>query len=158
MESQSRLPVSRDTATGLLYILIGGATAVGSLSYRLGTATRPGPGSFPFALGLLLAVLGLIVLIGDLRKRPELRQRIEEMHWRAPLFLVIAVSAFGLLISRFGVVAAVAALTLLGALASRQSRWGGTLICTLSFCIVSIVLFVWALGVHLPIAPFLIGR
>jgi hypothetical protein len=124
----------------------------------MGTATRPGPGSFPFALGLLLAILGLIVLIADLRKRPDLRTRIDALHWRGPLLLTVAISAFSLLITQLGVVVAVATLTLVGALASRESRWRGTLVCIVLFCVASVALFVWALGVHLPVAPFLIGR
>ena len=154
----SNLRIPRDTAAGLLYFLIGGGTAIASLSYRLGTTTQPGPGFFPLALGLLLAVLGLVVLIGDLRKQPDLRARIEGLDWRGPFFVVAAVLAFGLLLKTFGVIVAVAALSLLGSFASHESRWRGTLVITVLFCIASIVLFVWGLKVQLPIAPFLIGR
>ncbi len=154
----SNLQIPRDTVAGLLYVLIGGGTAIGSFSYRLGTTTQPGPGFFPLALGLMLVVLGLIVLIGDLRKQPDLRARIEGLHWRGPVFVVLAVLSFGLLLKTFGVIVAVAALSLLGSFASQESRWRGTVVITAVFCITSVVLFVWGLKVQLPIAPFLIGR
>ena len=53
----------KDFVAGLLLILIGLAFAVGATDYSFGTAVRPGPGYFPFGLGIILALLGIVVLL-----------------------------------------------------------------------------------------------
>lgn len=44
-------------------LLIGVATALGSLEYSLGTMGRMGPGYFPLLLGILLAVIGILIVV-----------------------------------------------------------------------------------------------
>ena len=48
----------KDFFSGLLFMGAGVAFAWGASSYTLGTGARMGPGYFPLALGVLLAVLG----------------------------------------------------------------------------------------------------
>lgn len=44
-------------------LLIGVATALGSLKYSMGTLARMGPGYFPLLLGILLALVGILLAI-----------------------------------------------------------------------------------------------
>lgn len=44
-------------------LLIGVATALGSLDYSMGTMARMGPGYFPLLLGLLLALIGVLIAV-----------------------------------------------------------------------------------------------
>jgi len=44
-------------------IVIGAATALGSLQYQMGTLARMGPGYFPLLLGALLVAIGLLVAV-----------------------------------------------------------------------------------------------
>lgn len=44
-------------------LLIGVATALGSLGYGTGTLARMGPGYFPLLLGILLALIGILIAI-----------------------------------------------------------------------------------------------
>ena len=53
-----------DFWSGVVFLVVGVAFAVGSTEYRMGTSARPGPGYFPLGLGVLLALVGLIVLVG----------------------------------------------------------------------------------------------
>lgn len=48
--------------SGLVLVLIGGLTIVGSLNYKIGTLARMGPGYFPLIIGVIIAVLGLMLL------------------------------------------------------------------------------------------------
>ena len=42
----------RDFFSGLLLIFVGAAFAIGATGYNFGAAVRPGPGYFPFGLGI----------------------------------------------------------------------------------------------------------
>ncbi len=44
-------------------LLIGVATALGSLDYGMGTMARMGPGYFPLLLGILLALIGILIAV-----------------------------------------------------------------------------------------------
>jgi len=44
-------------------LLIGAATAAGSLQYQMGTLARMGPGYFPLLLGGLLVAIGLLMAV-----------------------------------------------------------------------------------------------
>lgn len=153
----SRHLISRDTVAGFLYIAIGAAAAIGATFYRLGSGTRPGPGFFPFILGLILVGLGAIILVGDLRKNPEVRASLSLFELRGPFFVLTSVLAFALLITKLGVIVAVAVMTLIGALACRESTWRASIVCAVIFGVTSVVLFRWALSVYLPTAPFILG-
>jgi hypothetical protein len=51
-----------------MFIIFGGLAAWLSTSYNMGTGARMGPGYFPFWLGAILAVLGIIILLKAIGK------------------------------------------------------------------------------------------
>ena len=73
----------KDFWSGLMFVGVGVAFAVGSLDYSFGNSARPGPGYFPFGLGVLSkflepqigAVLGKILILAliilFIQKRPQ---------------------------------------------------------------------------------------
>ena len=48
----------KDFFSGLMFMGVGVAFAWGASSYTIGNGARMGPGYFPLALGVLLAILG----------------------------------------------------------------------------------------------------
>jgi len=60
---------NRDYYAGSLMLVIGAVTVWQGAGYRFGSLTRMGPGFFPVALGVLLALLGIAIAIGAVRKR-----------------------------------------------------------------------------------------
>jgi hypothetical protein len=46
-----------------MYMVIGLFFAIVARQYQYGTAAKMGPGYFPFWLGVLMALIGLLVLI-----------------------------------------------------------------------------------------------
>ena len=62
--------------SGLMFVAVGLGFAWGATEYSFGTSARPGPGYFPFGLGILMAVLGGAVL-GAMR---ELGGSSEDYH------------------------------------------------------------------------------
>lgn len=156
MNWRSRIRNSSDFITGFLFIAIGISASWGATFYRMGDISRLGPGYFPFCLGVLLAFVGLIVALGSLDGEKEARS---DGRWnlRGLFFVLCSVLAFGILLRGLGVVVAVAALVAIAALASPRSRLVSVLFMMGLFSVGSVVLFVWGLGVRLPVMPFLLG-
>ena len=57
-----KIKSQKDFWSGLMFVATGLGFAAGATNYSFGTSARPGPGYFPFGLGILLAILGVIVL------------------------------------------------------------------------------------------------
>ncbi|WP_414475887.1 tripartite tricarboxylate transporter TctB family protein [Microvirga sp. M2] len=146
----------KDFASGLLYIILGVAFAVASYGYRMGTASRMGPGYFPFWLGVLMAIIGIMVAFGAIRLHAE-PQKME--HWALrPLFIILAsVLVFGLLLGTLGLVLSTVALIIGSSLASHEFTWRATLINTLVLIVFSLVVFVYALNLQFPVWPTFIA-
>jgi hypothetical protein len=111
-----RISKPKDAIAGSIFLAVGGAAWLGSHDFRIGTATRMGPGYFPQCLGLVLVVLGAISVLralGTSDSEPGVPRAV------TPLLLILAgVIGFYLLIDRAGLVAAIC--VLLGFACARQ--------------------------------------
>ena len=89
-----KIKSQRDFVSGLLFLVVGVAFAWGATEYSFGTSARPGPGYFPFGLGILLALLGALVLFKALTLESEGGDPIGDIAWR-PLLIIVAAVAVG---------------------------------------------------------------
>ena len=145
----------KDFWSGLLFLGVGGAVVLLARNYQLGTALKMGPGYFPTALGGLLALVGLIAVARSFI-RPG--TAIEPFHWKLLLMVLGATLLFGVLVRNAGLIAAVAVLVLMGASASVYFRWRVAIALTVGLVIFSVVVFVKALGLPMPlVGPWLGG-
>jgi putative tricarboxylic transport membrane protein len=62
----------RERVASVLFLAASGLYLVGSLTFPLGSAARPGPGFFPAGIGVFLCAVALLVLIAAFRARPAL--------------------------------------------------------------------------------------
>jgi hypothetical protein len=146
----------KDFAAGLLYMAVGTAFAVASWGYRMGTASRMGPGYFPFWLGIMMAVIGALVLFGALRAHAE-PETVERWALK-PLFVIVAsVVVFGLLLTTAGLVVSVVALVIGSSLASHEFTWRATLLNTVVLVGFALIVFVYGLGLQFPVWPAFVG-
>ena len=147
-----RITNQKDFAAGVIYLVAGAGFGLGALNYKIGEAARMGPGWFPFWVGLLLALLGLVVAARALRpaagsdplKRPDLRA----MAW-----ILGAVVLFGLLLQPFGLVLTLAVLVIVSSLASHEFRWKGALVNTVLLILFSTVVFIRGIHLQIPLWP-----
>lgn len=109
----------RDIAGGLLVAAFGAAAGLYSLAhYRLGTVTSMGPGMFPTALGVLLALGGLgIALGGATRRGYPVDARI-----LTPVIILVSISVFALMIEPFGLIPSVFSASVIACLAELRVR------------------------------------
>lgn len=138
----------KDFWSGLLFLGFGGAVVLLARNYQLGSALKMGPGYFPTALGGLLALVGLIAIVRSFL-RPG--TPIDPFHWKPLLIVLGATLLFGVLVRNAGLIAAVAVLVLMGASASVYFRWRAAMALTVGLVIFSVVIFVKALGLPMPL-------
>lgn len=106
---------------GVLALLaIGAGFGLGAVFWLdLGTPRRMGPGFFPMLVGLLLVVLGLIVLIQNLR----LPLKAEAPEWAGLATVIGSVASFAFVSDALGVIPGTALAVLIGSLATRDLGW-----------------------------------
>ena len=109
----------RDVIAGAVLVAFGLWFAWYALAhYGRGTVAKVGEGMFPAGLGILLAILGSIVAFSAL-----LRQRAKsELSVRAPLFVLLGIAGFALLVKPFGMIPAIVALVVLSCLANTHEK------------------------------------
>jgi hypothetical protein len=144
----------RDFYAGLLFVAFGIAALVFAQSYALGSAARMGPGYFPRLLGVLLVGLGALQSLFSLRPGTELQP---DWHWRPLFILLLSVCLFILITPWFGFVVAAIALVFVSSMASREFRWRQALIVGAIQGTAAAALFVYGLGLPLPVWPRFIG-
>ncbi len=106
-----RVRAQADFWSGILFAALGVAVMVLARNYRLGSAARMGPGYFPTLLGALMAFLGLTLLVPSFLRDG---MRVPRLHLRTLATVLLGIAAFGLALEYLGLVAAVAALVLIG--------------------------------------------
>jgi hypothetical protein len=139
----------KDILAGSIFILFGGAFALVSLTYEVGTPLRMGPGYFPLVLGGVLAVLGIaIVGKGFLAGEGE---SLGPIPWVALGLIVASVIFFGVTVRGLGMVPSLLVTTLLAAFAGHGTgiRWAVAIAAGLTALCVGI--FVFALQLRLPL-------
>lgn len=146
----------KNFASGLLYIAVGLAFAVGATSYRMGDAARMGPGYFPFALGLLLACIGAIVLAGSLRPHAP-PEHLPRFHLKTLAWILGSVVLFGLLLVPLGLVGSLIVLVFVSSMASHEFGWKGALVNAFVLLAICAGAFVYGLGLQLPMWPAFMG-
>jgi putative tricarboxylic transport membrane protein len=113
-----------------------------------------GPGTLPKGLAVLLGVLGAMLALASLLKGGI---SLERLTLRGPLLILGALVIFGLAVRPFGLVVAGPLAIVVGGFASSEVRWGETLLFGVLMTAFCIGLFKFALGLPIPLAPWLLG-
>lgn len=142
--------VSVDVFAGSLFCLFGAATVWFALRLGFGTAGRLGPGAFPTLLGYGLILTGLAVALrGFLRAGAA----IERIAWRPLVAILGGLIVFGLMVPRLGLVIATILAAVIARLGQRPVKAVETAILAVSLAVFVAAVFVWALGVSIPVWP-----
>lgn len=140
----------RDFCAGLIFLFFGALAAYIARDYPMGSAVRMGPGYFPYLLGILLALLGVVICIKSLLIHGEC---IESANLRALLLVLGAVGVFAGMIESAGIVIATALLVGVGAAASPESRLHEVAILIVFLLALAVGVFTYALGLPFKIFP-----
>jgi hypothetical protein len=118
----------QNLAAGLMFTIVGAAFAIGAQEYEMGSAGRMGPAYFPYMLGIILAIIGILITLQSFGSKPQEGQEIGKIAWRPLTFVIGANLLFGLLlgglpsmgIPAMGLIVAIIGLTFVAMLASQD--------------------------------------
>ena len=152
-----KIKSQRDFWAGLMFVAIGLGFAWGALNYRFGTSAQPGPGYFPFGLGILLALLGAFTLFESLTIDTDDGEPVHAVAWKPMVVIIGAIVLFGLLLPRLGLIIALPVLVVSSALAGDEFHWGEAMLNALILTVASWAIFSWGLSLPLPLWPAFIA-
>ena len=142
----------RDFGAGIMYMVIGLFFAIVATNYSMGTAAKMGPGYFPFYLGILMFLLGVLVAVKAFSAKAAI-ESIPKFNWRIIAQITGAVVLYGLLLPRLGFLIAVVVLVFVAASASKEFTWKGTAINAAFLVTFTYSVFVLGLKLQFPLFP-----
>ncbi len=148
-----KIKSQKDFWSGLMFVAIGVAFAWGATEYSFGNSARPGPGYFPFGLGVLMALLGGAVLFKALTIESHDGDPIGAFAWRPLAIIIGSVVLFGFLLPRAGMLISLPILVIGSSLASDEFTWKGSILNAVILTLLSWVVFVKGLSLTIPLLP-----
>jgi hypothetical protein len=140
----------KDLLAGLIFIGFGLAFGYATLGYEIGTALRMGPGYFPIVLAGLLVLLGVIITVQSFASGPDATP-VGGVPWLALVLILGSIVFFGLTVRGLGLAPALFVTTFLSAYASERTGVVGALVMAAGLVAISLLIFVWALGLPLRV-------
>lgn len=152
-----KIKSQRDFWSGLMFIVVGLGFAWGATTYSFGSSARPGPGYFPFGLGILQAALGAVVLFKALTIETDDGDPVGAFAWKPLCYIVGCVAVFGWALPHLGMWIALPLLVVTAALAGDEFHWGEALANAAILTAGSWVIFIWGLNLTIPLKPWFMG-
>lgn len=158
-ETPLKIGHQKDFWSGVMFLCVGLGFAIGATNYNLGASARPGPGYFPLGLGALLACFGAVIALNALRPSDQKAEetRFGAVAWKPLLVIVASIAIFGATLPRLGLAISLPLLVLIISLAGDEFSWKGVVINALVLTIGSWAVFVYGLGLVIPVWPTFLG-
>lgn len=115
-----------------------------------GTMAQMGPGYLPRVVCGLLILLGLVIGLSALRRDAV---AIDPVKLRPVLVITLSIVGFAYAATHLGFVIASLFLVMAGSLADPGSRWRTTLLLAVGLTAFGAIVFVYGLGVQVPLWP-----
>lgn len=154
MDGDNKLVLgNKDFLAGLVFLAFGlAAMHIADRDYPMGTLVRMGPGDFPAALGLILALFGVYLAARGLGW-PRKDEAPVAWDWRPVGCIVASMFLFGFLLPRLGLMSALAAMFVVAALGGWEFRWREVLALTAVMTAFAVGVFVYLLKLPFQLAP-----
>ncbi len=140
----------KNLLAGLIFVGFGLAFGYAASNYPIGTALRMGPGYFPIILAVIMVVLGTIIVVQSFREGTD-EIALGAIPWRGLVLLIGALVFFGLTVRGLGLLPSLFVTVFLAGFASRSNGFLGALVLAAGLTALCMVIFVWALGLPLPL-------
>ncbi|GAB2461999.1 tripartite tricarboxylate transporter TctB family protein [Comamonas humi] len=152
---------NKDYYGGALLVIVGASAAYASQGYHIGSLEHMGPGYFPCAVGVLLALCGLLLVLSGRKPPGGARQEaalVGHNHdipdFRGAACIILGTVAFYFLGEYFGLLPATFAIVFISALGDRSNSVWQALLLSAAMMVVAVVIFWWALQVQMPLIKF----
>lgn len=144
-----KIRAEKDFYAGLLYVVLAAAFLWFGREYRMGVASRMGPGYFPITLAWVLGCFGAVSIVRSFFSDGS---KLGELAWKPLLCITAGSLAFGLLVIPGGLILALPLLVIISAMGSAESVYDAkALLVLVGLCLFCILVFVKGLGVPMPI-------
>jgi Tripartite tricarboxylate transporter TctB family len=161
MEQGVNIKSQKDFFSGLMFLVVGGAFAIGAYSYGMGDGARMGPGYFPRLLGIILAVLGSVIIFKALTIATADGEKLGKWAWKPLAYVLGANLAFGVLLGglpsiklpAMGLIAGIYALTIIASFAGDRVKMKEVLILATILAVGSYLAFIVLLKLQIPVWP-----
>ena len=140
----------RDVAAGLFLLAFGAVIVTGATGLRIGTPTRMGAGFLPLALGLLLALVGLVLTVQGARSA-DLLPKIVSL--RPLVALILAFLVFALMVEEAGLALSTFVVVIVSGFATPGRKWRETVLYAALLALFAVLLFVVLLKLPLTVWP-----
>ncbi len=148
-----KIKSQRDFWSGLIFIAVGIGFAWGATNYSFGSSARPGPGYFPFGLGVLMAILGAVVLFGALTIETDDGDKVGAFAWKPLLIITASIMVFGALLPWLGMIATLPILVVMSAMAGDEFHLKEALVNAAILTVSSWLIFIKGLALVIPMWP-----
>jgi hypothetical protein len=148
-----KIKSQRDFWAGLMFVVTGVAFAWGATFYSFGSSARPGPGYFPFGLGIILAALGAFTVFEAVTIETDNGEPVGGFAWKPLITILAAVLVFGLLLPRLGMALTIPVLVFVSSLAGDEFHWRDALINSVVLTVGSWAIFILGLKLVIPLWP-----
>lgn len=147
---------NKDYYGGALMVLIGGSAAYAAQSYNIGSLAHMGPGYFPFVVGILLAITGVLIALTANKKGAGggaalVGHNHDIPDFRGAACIILGTVAFYFCGEYLGLLPATFAIVFICALGDRSNSLMACFVLAMSMMIVVVVIFWWALQVQMPL-------
>lgn len=144
----------KDFWTGALFISFGLAFLLIVQDYPMGSARRMGPAYFPTILSIGLILIGLATTV---RSFLASGTAVGTFALKPMALVALGTVMFGVLVRDAGIVAAVVTLVAISASASTRFTWRMALLLAALLATFCVLVFVYGLGLPMPIIGSLLG-
>jgi hypothetical protein len=146
----------RDFGAGVMYIVVGIFFSSIATHYRMGTTAQMGPGYFPFWLGALLSLIGLILTFSSISKKTN-AEKIPKCDFKIVLWITGSILLYAVLLPTLGFIFAIFVLVFVSSSVSHEFGWKGTLVNATVLVIFTYLAFVVGLSLTFPLWPIFIN-
>jgi putative tricarboxylic transport membrane protein len=142
---------TRDYYGGALMLLIGLVAVFQGMQYGVGNLRQMESGFFPVAVGAILALMGVAIAACARRPSAAEEEDAQPAEWRGWICITSSIVAF-LVLGRYGgLLPATFAIVFISALGDRDNSVRSAFLLAAAICVVSVVLFWWALKLQFPL-------
>lgn len=141
---------SVDFYSGLLLIAIAAGCVWLVSDLELGTSREMGPAYFPTMIAIILGGMGAIMLV---RGFLTSGQAVGHIEMRPMLLVLASFLAFGLLVTRAGLIAAIVGQVAVGHFASTETKPLESVLFAVGLAAFSAIVFVYLLGIPVSLLP-----
>jgi hypothetical protein len=139
----------KDFWSGVMFLCFGVAAVAIAREYAMGSAGRMGPAYFPTALGWMLVAIGAGCVVRSFFG--SVGEAIEKFAFKELILIIGAVLLFGVVVRGAGLVVAIPVIIVGSAYASTKFTWKATIPLAVGMTVFSVLLFVKALGLPMPV-------